>query len=202
MHQLTDEELVARYQSESDSPRARGLINELFGRHHSRVAAWCYRMTGDRESAADLAQEIFLKAFRYLHSFRRDAKFTTWLYTVTRNHCTNELKSRATHPGEAGERELLELPDAAETADVAVERGESEERIRALLVEVLDETELKVMTLHYAEEMPLDAITRLLSLKNTSGAKAYIVSAKRKLSSAVTRGKYAGLRPALERGDE
>ena len=58
------------------------------------------------------------------------------------------------------------------------------------------------MTLHYAEEMPLDAITRLLSLKNSSGAKAYIVSAKRKLSSAVTRGKYAGLRPALERGDE
>ena len=80
--------------------------------------------------------------------------------------------------------------------------GESEERIRALPVEVLDETGLQVMTLHYAEEMPLDAITRLLSLKNTSGAKAYIVSAKRKLSTAVARRKYAGVRPVLERRDE
>ena len=43
------------------------------------------------------------------------------------------------------------------------------------------------MTLHYAEEFPLDAVTRLLKLDNASGAKAYIVSAKRKLARAVAR---------------
>ena len=48
---------------------------------------------------------------------------------------------------------------------------------------------MKVMTLHYAEEVPLNAVTRLLNLENSSGAKAYIVSAKRKLSRAIERWK-------------
>jgi len=50
-------------------------------------------------------------------------------------------------------------------------------------------TEARVMTLHYAEELPLDAVTQLLKLDNASGAKAYIVSAKRKLARAVSRWK-------------
>lgn len=189
MEALSDEELVARYQSESGSPQANAFINELFGRNHARVAAWCYRMTGDRESAADLAQEIFLKAFRHLHSFRGDSKFTTWLYTVARNHCTNEMRTRVAQRREAGETELLRLPDTAELADAAIVRRSSEELMRQLMLETLDDTELRVMTLHYAEELPLDAITRLLSLTNASGAKAYIVSARRKLKSAISKWK-------------
>jgi len=51
-----------------------------------------------------------------------------------------------------------------------------------------------VFTLHYAEDVPLDAITRLLRLENASGAKAYIVSAKRKLARAAERWKAAGTR--------
>ena len=43
------------------------------------------------------------------------------------------------------------------------------------------------MTLHYVEELPLDAVTRLLKLENLSGAKSYIVSARRKLARAVER---------------
>ena len=189
MEALSDEELVARYQSESGSPQAIAFINELFGRNHARVAAWCYRMTGDRESAADLAQEIFLKAFRHLHSFRGDSKFTTWLYTVARNHCTNGMRTRVAQRGEAGETELLRLPDTSELADAAIARRSSEELMRQLMLETLDDTELRVMTLHYAEELPLDAITRLLSLTNASGAKAYIVSARRKLKSAISKWK-------------
>ena len=49
------------------------------------------------------------------------------------------------------------------------------------------ELEMKVMTLHYADEVPLDAVTRVLNLENASGAKAYIVSARRKLARAAQR---------------
>jgi DNA-directed RNA polymerase specialized sigma24 family protein len=59
--------------------------------------------------------------------------------------------------------------------------------VRTLLAETLDETERRVMTLHYGEDLTLDAVTRLLGLTNASGAKAYIVSARRKLSGAVRR---------------
>src|SRR5712671_3631517 len=109
MNELNDEELVLRYQAQSGSQQAHAFIDELFGRHHVRVAAWCFRMTGDRDSAADLAQDIFLKAFRHLKSFRGNSKFTTWLYTITRNHCTNELRSRVTRPGGSDDLELLNL---------------------------------------------------------------------------------------------
>lgn len=186
MHELSDEELVSTYQAHSGSARGQALLNELFGRHHRRVAAWCYRMTGDRESAADLAQDIFLRAFRSLPSFRSDSKFTTWLYTITRNHCMNALRSQASRPEDSGV-ELLDLPADEEGIDVLLERQNAEQILRGLMLEVLDETERSVMLLHYVEELPLDSITRLLGLQNTSGAKAFIVSAKRKLNSAIVR---------------
>src|SRR5260370_20342998 len=187
MNELNDEELVLRSQAQSGSQQAQAFIDELFGRHHVRVAAWCYRMTGDRDSAADLAQDIFVKAFRHLKSFRNNSKFTTWLYTIARNHCTNELRSRATRPESSSDIELLDLADRSESAQVAMERRSSEKMLKDLMQEVLDETERKVMALHYADELPLDAITRLLGLQNASGAKAHIVSARRKLNNALTR---------------
>jgi DNA-directed RNA polymerase specialized sigma subunit len=59
--------------------------------------------------------------------------------------------------------------------------------VRTLMEDVLDEAEKLVMTLHYGHDMRLDAITATLGLTNPSGAKAYIVSAKRKLKAAVKR---------------
>ena len=59
--------------------------------------------------------------------------------------------------------------------------------VRALMDEVLGETEQLVMTLHFGHDVPLDAITASLGLTNASGAKSYIVSAKRKLNAAVRR---------------
>jgi hypothetical protein len=51
----------------------------------------------------------------------------------------------------------------------------------------LDKTEARVMMLHYGQEMPLNAVSRMLGLTNKSGAKAYIVSARRKLAAAKLR---------------
>jgi hypothetical protein len=59
--------------------------------------------------------------------------------------------------------------------------------MRKMWNEILDETERRVMTLHYVDEMPLQVVTRLLGLKNVSGAKTYVVSARRKLKTAVIR---------------
>ncbi len=199
MSELNDEELVLRYQAHSGSPDGKAFLDELFARHHVRVAAWCYRMTGDRQGAADLAQDIFLKAFRHISSFRGDSKFTTWLYAIARNQCTNELKSRAANREEPGDLEALNLADAAEAADARLARMGSVQFVRQLMLEVLDETERNVMTWHYADDLPLEAITRLLNLKNASGAKAYIVSARRKLNTAIARWKVRGQRGATEK---
>ena len=189
MEPLPDEELVGRYRA-AIGPEREMLLNQLFERHHTRVAAWCLRMTGDVDAATDLAQEVFLKAFQNLESFRSQSKFTTWLYSIARNHCMDALKSRAAAPVLAGEAALEQVQDVHAGELLAImERREAEQLVRRLMRESLDETEAKVMTLHYVHELPLDAVTRVLELTNSSGAKAYVVSARRKLARAFSQWK-------------
>jgi RNA polymerase sigma-70 factor (ECF subfamily) len=186
MEDLSDQQLVAQYRAEQGSPAAASLLDELFRRHRTRVATWCFRFTGDVDSAADLAQDVLLKAFQRLDSFRGDSRFTTWLYSIARNRCMDELRSVAAGLDEAGDTVLEDLADTRlEDVSITLEREEADRLVRQLIRDTLDETESKVMTLHYVDELSLDAITRLMGLTNQSGSKAYIVSAKRKLSRAV-----------------
>lgn len=189
MEPLSDEDLVVRYRSQTDPRVAERYLNDLFQRHQGRVALWCLRITGDRNSAADLAQEVFLKAFRSLDSYRGDSKFSTWLYSITRNHCFNQIKSRSTIPEDLAQPVLEDLVDSAPGAQSQLEQEGNTRLIQELVRGNLTELETQVFTLFYAEELPLDSITRLLKLDNASGAKAYIVSAKRKLARAVERWK-------------
>jgi RNA polymerase sigma-70 factor (ECF subfamily) len=151
------------------------------------VGRWCFRFTGDRESAADLAQEVFLKAHRHLESFRGTAQFGTWLYSIVRNEAFNRAKSSASRFESQSDEELIQVPALEPDPEALASRSSSTRRLHQLLNATLDETERTVFTLHYGEDVPLDAITRLLRLENRSGAKAHIVSAKRKLSRAVER---------------
>jgi RNA polymerase sigma-70 factor (ECF subfamily) len=161
-------------------------VQELFRRHYPKVVGWCLRFTGDREEAYDLAQTIFAKACRHLDSFRGQSKVSTWLYSITRSECMNHLKSRSRHPASAEGEDLDDLPDRAGPGpDQGLEQQAWSRLVHGLLDQALDDTEKKVFTLHYGDEVPLDSITRLLGLSNRSGAKAYIVSARRKLKRAV-----------------
>lgn len=181
MTSLPDEALIAEYLATDNEE----LLNELFGRYHSRVGAWCFRITGDREHAADLAQEVFVKAQRHLASFQSKAKFGTWLYSVVRNHCYNALRSRSAEPDFLGSEALDPLAGSPHLdAHVQFERKADSEYLNELMRKNLDDVEMRVMVLHYLEELPLDSVTRLLRLTNPSGAKAFVVSARRKLSAA------------------
>lgn len=186
----SDEELIARYRLAPASPASRRCVEELFRRHQARVVAWCYRLTGDRTEAVDLAQEVFVKAYASLDAFRADAKFSTWLYVIARNRWRDELRARQSRPRESPEAELLDAePFDVNDALAALDARDARTLVQRLMADVLDETERQVMTLHYGHEMRLNAITAMLGLTNPSGAKAYIVSARRKLHVAVTRWK-------------
>ena len=187
MDALSDEELVAQYRLAPASDRSRQLLDELFRRHRARVITWCYRLSGDRSLAPDLAHDVFVKAFSSIETFRRDSKFTTWLYVIARNRCRDEQRAGAARPREAPEEAMVDEPSEVNDALAALDARDARRVVRTLMNDVLDETERRVMTLHYGREMRLDAITTALGLTNASGAKAYIVSARRKLSAAVKR---------------
>ena len=189
MDALSDEELIAQYRLAPTSDRSRQLLDELFRRHRARVIAWCYRLTGDRDLAPDLAQDVFIKAYSSLHTFRRDSKFTTWLYVIARNRCLDDARTRGTARREAPEDMVFQESSHLNDALAALDARDARQVVQTLMNDVLDETEKRVMALHYGHEMRLDVITAALGLTNTSGAKAYIVSAKRKLNAAVKRWK-------------
>jgi RNA polymerase sigma-70 factor, ECF subfamily len=190
---LDDADLVALYLASSGNEGAAALTT-LFGRHYEKVVTWCVRMTGNRDDAYDLAQGIFIRVQRNLASFRGQAKFTTWLYAIVRSECMTFLKARPARGERASEQEALDVLDPAANADVSLARERSSRMVRELIDGELDAVEKQVFTLHYGEDVPIAAITRLLSLQNRSGAKAFIVSARRKLARAVARLRATELR--------
>ncbi len=178
---LSDEELIRAYR-EGPPAHAEDALGELFGRYQQRIARWCMRFTNDRESALDLAQDVLLRAYRSLHTYRGDSRFSTWLYVIARNQCCSAQGKRMTEPAFVDPSMADSLPDA--TAGQIHHRMESEQLTRRgweMIRSALSGTEADVMMLHYGNDVPLGEITRTLGLTNKSGAKAYIVSARRKV---------------------
>jgi RNA polymerase sigma-70 factor (ECF subfamily) len=182
--ELTDDELIVECRRRSDRTRGE-VVDVLFGRHYERVARWAFRFTNDRDAAADLAQEVFLKAHRHLSDFKGTSRFSTWLYSIVRHESLNWLR-RAGPPPE-DEAVLADVAALGPNPEAIAADHSRAARLREFLAATLDETERRVFTLHYGDEMTLDAVTRMLRLDNPSGAKAYIMSARRKLPRAVGR---------------
>lgn len=83
------DELVARAQ-EGDA----GAFEELYRCTADRVYALCLRMAGDAQRAEELVQDVFVRAWEKLGTFRGDARFTTWLHRLTVNRVLEERRSR------------------------------------------------------------------------------------------------------------
>ncbi|MCC6394090.1 MAG: RNA polymerase sigma factor [Bryobacterales bacterium] len=190
MQALSDEQILERYRQAQSATERGDLVGELFQRHYQRVALWCLRWCANKEDAADLAQEVFAKVYRNLHTFEGSSKFSTWLFIVCRHHCLNAAESRRLRVTSALDDALAATLRSPEpSVERRLEQQSQVAAARQLLEETLNEMERKVVLLHYCDEMPLEMVTRRLGLTNSSGAKAYMVSARRKLKSALTRWK-------------
>src|SRR3982750_4882874 len=73
-------------------------FTELTERYQTRLLNFIYRTIGDRDSAEDLVQEVFIRVYRHLHRFDRSKKFSTWVYTIASNLAKNELRNRSRSP--------------------------------------------------------------------------------------------------------
>jgi RNA polymerase sigma factor (sigma-70 family) len=179
---LSDEELVLALRAAADRESVDRLFEEIFGRYHARVVSWCYSVARNREVALDLAQEVFFKVFRSLHAFRGDSRMSTWIYVITRNHCLNSLRKRDCDPTDSAAQIPVNLEgDTGLDTHLALEKAESFRNIYRTISSILTPMEVQVLWLHYGHDLTLATITRQLLLSNRSGAKAFIVSGRRKL---------------------
>jgi RNA polymerase sigma-70 factor (ECF subfamily) len=146
--------------------------DELMQRYEKKVYALCFRMAGNPDDAADLAQEAFLKAFRALPSFKGESQFSTWLYRIVANTCLDERRKMAKRPAlvsldkplDTGEGKLaLTLPDNTPDPLTTALAGELHEEIGRLLEKLPQEQKI-VLVMRDLEEYSYEEIAQILGL--------------------------------------
>jgi len=179
LQSLDDEALVEMLREEPGRDEVR---NELFGRYTHRVAGWCLGIARTPEEAQDIAQDVFLLVHQRLHTFRSESRFSTWLYTVARRVALNNARAAALRRTENLEQvPESEGPRPQSRPDELAARAEIHEQLRQALRRDLTGQEAEILILHYAHGVTLKELTARYHLDNKSGAKAVIVSARRKL---------------------
>ncbi|MEL7465566.1 MAG: RNA polymerase sigma factor [Pseudomonadota bacterium] len=112
MRTETSDEALAEAAGQGD----RAAFATLLDRHYDRLFRLCWRLTGSEATAEDLAQDICLKLPRALRSFRREARFTTWLYRIALNAVRDDARKAVTRAKalEGLAREPVAPPDDGE----------------------------------------------------------------------------------------
>lgn len=70
------------------------IYKYVYDQYSRMVYSVCFRMTGNKEEAEDVTQDIFIKVFNSINSFREDSKLSTWIYQITVNTCLNKLRKK------------------------------------------------------------------------------------------------------------
>src|SRR5688500_15516644 len=89
----SDEELMRRTQNGDKQ-----AFSLLYERYSASVLSYLYRMLGNLEDVESIGQEVFLRAFRFAPTYRYPQKFSTWLFTITRNLAINQSRRRKRSP--------------------------------------------------------------------------------------------------------
>jgi RNA polymerase sigma-70 factor (ECF subfamily) len=110
---------------------AREAFDVIVERHRRPVYQLCYRYVGNHEDASDVAQEVFLRAYRALGGFKGDASLGTWLYRIAVNACLNRIAARppASEPIESSAGIADRGPDPVSR----VLESERSQRVRAAI---------------------------------------------------------------------
>ncbi len=152
--ELGEGELVAR--CVAGQPGAFDLIVE---RHRRAVYQLCYRFVGNHEDASDLSQDVFLRAYRGLRSFRSQASIATWLYRIGVNVCLNRVGAKRLQTESIEERQYIDA--RSESASERMLRDERAVRIRAAVAE-LPPKQRSVLVLRIYHEMSHQEIATIV----------------------------------------
>jgi RNA polymerase sigma-70 factor (ECF subfamily) len=154
-------------------------FDELMIRYERQIYRICYRFVNNRDDAMDLAQEVFIKAFEHLGSFRRESSMKTWLYRIAMNHCINHVKKNA--------REFVEITESVGSTRASVhsdmEQREQQEQFRRL-VKRLPPKQKAILEMRIHEQLSYEEIATM-SGRSISTIKASVFFALEKLRKLV-----------------
>ena len=173
-HTEADINLVERYLAGDMT-----AFDELMIRYERQIYRVCFRFVNNRDDAMDLAQEVFIKAFEHLSSFRRESSMKTWLYRIAMNHCINHVKKNA--------REFVEISETIGSTSSSIqsemEDREQREHFR-ILVKRLPPKQKAILEMRINEHLSYEEIASM-SGRSISTIKASVFFALEKLRKLV-----------------
>lgn len=164
-----DEDLMVRYQ--------RGEVRAfevLLSRHRKPVYNFILRFVGDKETAEDLLQEAFMRVIKGAEAYKRQAKFTTWLYTIARNLCVDQTRRRKHRkhasldaPMDASGDDSGTLLDVIASNEMASDRKSVNKQLHATMqraIEGLSEEQREVFLMREFLDMPFKQIADVVGV--------------------------------------
>jgi RNA polymerase sigma-70 factor (ECF subfamily) len=152
----------------------------LVERHKNMVFTITNRLMKSREEAEEVAQDAFLKAYRSLKKFRKQSKFSTWLYKIVYNQCISELRKKAQSTVSVDDEEYggFDLEDTYNKVD-SLENADRKYFIDKAVAQ-LNEDERMIITLYYQNEMNVDHIADIMNM-TASNIKIKLYRSRKKL---------------------
>jgi RNA polymerase sigma factor (sigma-70 family) len=173
---LNDSEIISKVLS-GDHQAYAGLVN----RYQNYVFTLTLRMIKSREDAEEVAQDIFIKAYRSLAHFRGASKFSTWLYTIVNTTCITFLRKKKLDIHSLDNEQVFEVADSQ---DSGLRANLVEQKSKVAMVTnaiaLLGPDDAQIITLFYKGEQTLDEIAQVLGLE-TNTAKVRLHRARARL---------------------
>jgi RNA polymerase sigma-70 factor (ECF subfamily) len=143
---------------------------ELVDKYKQPVMNLAFRMLRDATEAEDMAQNVFVQIYKSAHRYEVSSKFSTWLFTIARNLCLNEIRRRSRHPAESLDAPHPDQPDQPKhqfedpktpSPPASLLQGELLEKIDQALSE-LPENQRTALILCRQDELSYEAIAEVL----------------------------------------
>lgn len=174
---LNDNEIISKVLN-GDQAAYAALVN----RYQNYVFTLTLRMIKSREDAEEVAQDIFIKAYRFLPNFRGDAKFSTWLYTIVNSSCISFLRKKKLAVHSLDDEKVF---DVADRTDSGMRANLVEQKSRSAMVNnaisLLSPDDAQVLTLFYKAEQSLEEMAQVLGIEiNTAKVRLHRARARLK----------------------
>ena len=161
---LGDNEIISRVLKGEQNAYA-----ELVNRYQAYVFTLVLRMIKTREDAEEVAQDVFIKAYRSLADFRGESKFSTWLYTIANTSSITFLRKKKLDVHSLDNEKVFEVADSKDSGFRA-NLVEQKSRVHMVnqAIAMLSPDDAEIITLFYKAEQNLEEIARILRLETNT----------------------------------
>jgi RNA polymerase sigma factor (sigma-70 family) len=151
------------------------LYAQLVKRYQQFVFTIVLRYMPVREDAEEIAQDVFVKAYRSLADFRGESKFSTWLYTIATTTCITFLRKKKLPIHSLDNEKVFEVADNQHPALVANQvEQKSKSQVINEAIRLLSVDDARIITLFYQAEQSLEEIGRIIGIDpNTAKVKLH-----------------------------